>query len=307
MGLRVLGIFSLLIVLSSCSIEKFATHKPDKVYAEAGVEKHIYTLSESEVNVRICGSGKDTILLVHGFGPLPYMQWSKQVDDLADGYVMIVPDLVYFGESHSTSKKFSPEFQASQLGELLDSLNVEQVNVIGLSYGGLISAYFAKIFPERTENVVLIDALSRYYTSELADSIACSFQRESILDLLIPVDQLAIKQIFSITYAKTPYMPKFIRKKVKEELYSNQREEKTNLIRYLLEHETEIHAYDFKLDKSVSIIWGEQDGFLPVSNGEALVNYYSGSLYTISNTGHVANIESADRVNELIREIIPNQ
>ena len=100
-----------------------------------------------------------TVVLLHGmnfFGAY----WEGTIDALRrDGYRVVVPDQVGFGRSSKPIARYSQYQQASQTLELLDSLGVDRAVVVGHSMGGMIATRFAFLFPDRTEQLVLVNPI----------------------------------------------------------------------------------------------------------------------------------------------------
>lgn len=300
-------IFSFLcavLVLSSCSIKELATHRVNKALKKAGTQKGTLQVDGGNLHYRVCGEGTDTVLLVHGFGPLPHLQWEHQIEPLAQNAVLIIPDLVYFGKSFSSSGQYSLDFQAKNLADLLDTLSIQKAHVVGLSYGGMVSMWLANSYPEKVETLTLIDALNPYYSKQKADSIAQSFNKKHITDLLIPSDAEAVKDIFSITYAKPKNYPRVVRKKIAQQVYNQQIEEKKQLIVWLENNEKHLVGTDLRFGCAVNLIWGDQDAIIPLSTGHRFAKKYGATIHVLSNTGHVANIESPDLTNSILKTII---
>jgi 2-hydroxy-6-oxonona-2,4-dienedioate hydrolase len=78
---------------------------------------------------------------------------------LGDGYRLIAPSR--FGYLNSpVPADSSLEAQAGAYACLLDTLEIEQVAVVGISAGGLSSLHFATRYPERSSALILVSAVS---------------------------------------------------------------------------------------------------------------------------------------------------
>ncbi len=125
-----------------------------------------------------------TVLLLHGknfYGSY----WEGTIAALtAAGYRVVVPDQLGFGKSSKPDLAYSFDLLASNTAELLDSLGVQKVAVVGHSMGGMLAVRFARAYPDRTTHLVLENpnGLEDYrfaippqptrkvYETELADS-----------------------------------------------------------------------------------------------------------------------------------------
>lgn len=103
--------------------------------------------------------GPPVVLLHHGLGSVK--AWQAQIPALADaGYYIIAYDRWGYGGSDPREQLSMPYFEEDlkDLQALLDSLESQQVTLIGHSDGGTISLYFAAQNPDRLTCVVTVAA-----------------------------------------------------------------------------------------------------------------------------------------------------
>lgn len=101
-----------------------------------------------------------TAVLLHGKN-FCAPTWGATIDALSGaGYRVVAPDQVGFCKS---SKPVNYQYSLHQLAHntagLLDALNVGNVTVIGHSLGGMLTARFGLMFPERVDQVVIVNAV----------------------------------------------------------------------------------------------------------------------------------------------------
>lgn len=97
-----------------------------------------------------------TVLLLHGknFSGIYWNQTMKAL--LKKGYNVVAPDQIGFGRSAKPSKyKFSLSVLAENTKQLLDSLQIKNVIVIGHSMGGMLAVKFALMYPYQTMQLIL--------------------------------------------------------------------------------------------------------------------------------------------------------
>ncbi len=115
-------------------------------------------LEDITLNVIERGSGPP-LLLVHGF-PLDHQMWRGQIDELAEDFRVIAPDLRGFGASDATEGTVTMQQFADDLANLLDQLSVQQpVRLCGLSMGGYIAWQFWRRHGDRLSHLILCDTL----------------------------------------------------------------------------------------------------------------------------------------------------
>jgi pimeloyl-ACP methyl ester carboxylesterase len=100
-----------------------------------------------------------TVVLLHGknfWGAY----WADTVKFLVDrGFRVIVPDQIGFGKSSKPNIHYSLDLLAENTAGLLDLLQVPKAIILGHSMGGMIAIRFARLYPGRTEALVLEDPI----------------------------------------------------------------------------------------------------------------------------------------------------
>ena len=72
-----------------------------------------------------------------------------------DGYRVVVPDQIGFGKSSKPLADLHFDELARNTASLLESLNIETVDVVAHSMGGMLATRFARSYPARVERMVL--------------------------------------------------------------------------------------------------------------------------------------------------------
>jgi pimeloyl-ACP methyl ester carboxylesterase len=111
----------------------------------------------NDLNIAYTLQGKgDVILLLHGLSSCKE-DWQPQRQALAKYYQVIAPGLRGHGETGKPATGYSiPQFADDVIG-LLDA-RCQQVHMIGLSLGGMITLEFATRYPKRLHSAVIINA-----------------------------------------------------------------------------------------------------------------------------------------------------
>ena len=117
-------------------LKQFIENHPYKKHVKNGVEyEYIAT-----------GNGKRTIVLLHGAMFNPYM-WFYLMTKLKNDFRIIAPKLPAIGMGANDSVNY--------IKTILDTENVNKAIIVGYSYGGGIAQYFAEIYPEYVDILVL--------------------------------------------------------------------------------------------------------------------------------------------------------
>ena len=100
-----------------------------------------------------------SVILFHGKNFTGFY-WKDVIAFLSDaGYRVIAPDQLGWGLSTKPNAKYTFEMLAQNNMKLLDSLQIEKINVIGHSMGGMLATRFALMYPEKTNKLILEDPL----------------------------------------------------------------------------------------------------------------------------------------------------
>ncbi len=108
------------------------------------------------VHVFVAGENGTPVVLLHGAGvDSAYLSWAETIGSLASRHRVFAPDLPGYGQSDKPDIVYSMDFYVGFVAALLDALQLERVNLIGLSLGGGIALGFALRFPARIDRLVL--------------------------------------------------------------------------------------------------------------------------------------------------------
>jgi pimeloyl-ACP methyl ester carboxylesterase len=103
---------------------------------------------------RVAGRGP-AVLFIHGIGD-DSSTWLDVLASLAGEFTVIAPDLLGHGGSAKPRADYSVAAYACGMRDLLATLEIERVSVVGHSLGGGVAMQFAYQFPELCERIVLV-------------------------------------------------------------------------------------------------------------------------------------------------------
>jgi len=102
------------------------------------------------------GKGKSFVFL-HGFLE-NHLIWNNLRKNLEKDAQIVTIDLPGHGNSAVMDETATMETMADAVIEVLDELNIAQATFIGHSMGGYVTCALADLYPERVENIVLINS-----------------------------------------------------------------------------------------------------------------------------------------------------
>lgn len=105
-------------------------------------------------------AGQPVVTLLHGKN-FNADYWASTAEHLqAQGYGVLMPDQIGFGKSSKpVDYQWSFAVMASQTRDLQASLGIESSVVLGHSMGGMLATRFALLFPEHTEQLILLNPI----------------------------------------------------------------------------------------------------------------------------------------------------
>src|SRR5215471_2011220 len=124
----------------------------------ADSEERIVPTTYGGTFVRICGrASAPPLVLLHGAASTSLM-WAPNIEALSAEYRTFAVDQIgEFGRSICTTPVQCLDDLMTWLNELFDGLELRNsVNLMGISYGGALSAQYALRFPERLNRAILL-------------------------------------------------------------------------------------------------------------------------------------------------------
>ncbi len=128
------------------------------VYESAtDLEASIYGLEQTRVDIGEMQislyqnelADRPTIVMLHGFSA-DKDTLIRFANHFTDDFNVVIPDLAGHGDTgFEKSWDYTMPAQASRVAKIIEQLKIEKVHVIGNSMGGFISAYFAKMYPQK--------------------------------------------------------------------------------------------------------------------------------------------------------------
>jgi len=102
------------------------------------------------------GAGMPVLVLHGGLGSIEGM--GQQIKALANSHFVVAPDSRGHGRSTDSNAPFSYSLMSSDMLKLLDHLQIDQVDVVGWSDGGIVGLDLAIHHPKRIRRLVAISA-----------------------------------------------------------------------------------------------------------------------------------------------------
>jgi pimeloyl-ACP methyl ester carboxylesterase len=229
------------------------------------------------------------VILLHGLGGSGG-NWALNTPALADGFRVIVPDQVGFGQSDKPIINYRIATYVDWLDALYKELKIERASLVGNSMGGWIAAAYALAHPDKVDKLVLVDS-GGFAPPENFD------MRQ--LAAMNPSTREGMKQLSALLFFNKLFQSDAA---IDAALTSRVKAGDGYTINSL--NESVARREDF-LDNRLGgiraptlIIWGRNDGLTPLAIGERFKKEIAGSeLLVIDQAGHFPQLEKAAEFN----------
>jgi pimeloyl-ACP methyl ester carboxylesterase len=260
-----------------------------------------------------------TVLFLHGknfFGAY----WEKSIRFMAAlGYRVIVPDQVGFGKSSKASIVYSFQLLAEQTKNLLDSLSIQTVAVVGHSMGGMLATRFTLMYPARVSHLILENpiGLEDYKVKVPYSSIEKEYQKE------LARTEASIRKYHETYYVvwKQEYEP-YVQVQYRWTLSAEYN--RLAWVNALTSHMiyTQPVVYEFaNIKRPTLLIIGQADrtsigkdalseeerktvGQYPTLGRKIAESITGAHLIEFENVGHIPHLENTERFNQALKDFI---
>jgi pimeloyl-ACP methyl ester carboxylesterase len=219
--------------------------------------------------------------------------WLPFMEDLAQSYEIFAPEHPGFGLSDDPPWLDQVSDLAYFYLDLLDTLKLENVHLVGTSLGGWIAAEMAVRNTTRIASITLVCAVGILANGKPIDD-AFRFSPEEHLARFChgPENAAARRQQMALadpaiqarnraTVMRLGYRPRF--------------------------HNPDLAKWLHRIDRPTKIIWGASDRIVPLAFGEAYQNLIRGAeLAVIPNAGHAPFVEEPKYFLDEIQKFISN-
>ncbi len=292
--LKLLSIIIVLMGLISCSTYKIVERHLNRKMDKAGLNLHFDDVA-SGAKIEYWDSQdttKPTLLLVHGFGATTKYQWYKQVKLLSRKYRVVAPNLNYFGRTIPDSANYTVAGQVETLEALLDHLEIDTCVLMGVSYGGLVSAELAHQTQRTIPQMILFDTPTKFADSGDIVKVKEYFETPSIEELFVPSEPKGLNKLMFLATGKKRKIPTKFLDEFHEKSYVYNLDDKRKLITGLLADMEKYRQREYHFNMPILLIWGKEDKVVPVKTGQQLQSYFGDNarLKVVDGAAHMPNM-----------------
>ncbi len=253
-------------------------------------------------NVHDRGQGFPAVL-IHGSGPgvSAWANWRLNLPVLAERCRVIAPDMAGFGfTDRKPGDRYSMQGWLDHLLGLLDAMNLEQVDLVGNSFGGALALKFALAHPERVRKLVVMGAVSLSFPLTEGLDAVWGYQpsvenMRALLDIFAFDRGLVNDELAELRYRAAS------RPGVQEAFSAMFPAPRQRWVDALASSESELKS----LPHEMLIIHGREDRVIPSAASQRLFELTGRSqLHLFGRCGHWVQIEHTDRFNRLVGDFL---
>ena len=238
------------------------------------------------VNNKYLHKDKEWILMLHGIGGNLNI-FKKQIDGHGNSQNHTLKNM------KKTKGEISFKYICEDIVEILDKLNIEKVNVLGISLGTIVGMQFEKYFSNRVSSMILGGGI-----------VGMNLKSKFFLNLALVTKNIIPREIFYkiVAYMSMPCknhkLSRNIFLKAAEKLDKNECFRWVELMREHLEN----YKYVKNNVKKIFIMGDQDHVFLPTIKKFVPEE----DIVVIKNCGHICNIDSFKTFNHLTLNFLIN-
>jgi pimeloyl-ACP methyl ester carboxylesterase len=216
---------------------------------------------------------------------------------LAEKYHVVVPDQIGFGKSDKPLVNYRIRTYVDFLDQFCKQLKIERASLVGNSMGGWIAAAFTAAFPDRVDKLVLVDAAGYAPPKDLDPRTFYS---------LNPTTREGTKVLLSkVFYGKAFQTDAAIEQAIAARLAAGDGYTIKSITESIIRGEDFLDDTVKTIKRPTLIIWGRQDGLVPLAQGEHFNKDIAGSkLIVLDQCGHIPNLEKAGEFNAAVLKFL---
>ncbi len=245
----------------------------------------------------LAGQGDTTLFFIHGWC-INKEYWQNQIDHFSQNYKVVAIDLPGFGESSKGRQSYDFSKYKEDVKKTIDSLNLENVIIIGHSMSGDIILSLATTYPNSIIGLIGIDNLHEPNFSK--DSVT-EAQEAGFYDYMEANYDTAVNAS-SRQYLFQPGTPDGIVNKVMQNILATDRHISVNVLRSLSAISKTEREMMSKLIYPLKLVNSD----VKPTKLDVLNQYCpkGAQVYYVKGTGHYPMIEKPEEFNQALQKAI---
>ena len=260
----------------------------------SNIKEYIADAAASQIQIRTHGNGEPLFIL---HGELGFPGWMNYHQSFSEKFTVYAPSHAGYDSTPPLDWIMHIRDMAGWYLEVLDDLNLDNVNLMGLSMGGWIAAEMAAMNPAKFNKLVLVSATGiKPEIGEIYDiflNIATDYLEESFLD------KESAGEEYEIIRPEDPTPEK-------RETWEVGREQSCRLgWKPYMNDPALKHLLHRAKNLDTLLIWGKQDNIVPIDAARIYNESIPGSkLEILENCGHRPEIEKSKEFTEKVLQFL---
>lgn len=241
------------------------------------------------------------ILWLAGLGQ-DHLAWGLQMMAFSKKFRCLLMDNRDVGRSGTVEMDYTAQDMANDVAGLLDALNIESINIVGLSLGGLVAQEFAINYPERVQKLVLLSTFpaSDAWLTSINESWATLYAQ------LSPIDYVKSVSPWLYTWRLYQNRPAFLQTLAQrratnahpQSVAAHTRQTKVGILHNAVDR---LHL----IESRTLVIVGAEDILTPPRFSEILAEKIPDAhLVLIPNSGHGGSVENPNEFNATMLQFL---
>ncbi len=249
------------------------------------------------------GPGSKTIFFVHGW-PLNHQMYQYQFNVLPHyGFRCVAMDIRGNGQSDKPWNGYTYDRFADDIAIVLDTLQIENVTLLGFSVGGALSIrYMSRYNGRRISKLVLVDAVSPSFVKNRESPYGVQKEQAEAL-----INQMYMNLPKFLSDVSLSFFNRNLGAATLDWFsYLGMQSASYALIKILQAAANEDVTKDLnKINVPTMIFHGVHDQLIPFKSAELTQKQIRGSqLYPLNNSGHGSPIEQANDLNKVLIQFL---
>jgi pimeloyl-ACP methyl ester carboxylesterase len=239
--------------------------------------------------------GQDTgkvVILIHGFS-VPYYIWDGIFEYLVEhGFKVLRYDLYGRGFSDRPDVLYNKKLYLDQIKDLIEQLHLQKpVNLVGVSFGGVLATDFTSDYPELVNKVVLIDPGYTTMIPKVPEFIP------EIKEAITANDR-ANGQMDDFIYPELH--PDWVKRYLPQMQYKGFRRSLISTAYNYHYNGRESSTLLNSRHKPVLLIWGKEDKTVPFTYSDSIRSVLKTQFLPVDDAAHLPHLEKPEIVNPAI-------
>ena len=265
---------------------------------------HMSIISTKELDIyfeRSASKANGPLLYIGGTGGDLRNKPNQLDSPITKFFEVISYDQRGLGQTSKPPGQYSMQQYADDAANLLDELELENIPVVGVSFGGMVAQELIKRHPRKVSKLVLAcTSAGGYGGSSYPLHELELLEEEERLERFIMINDLRISESWILENEE-----QFNSLKINSRNRNPYKPDPENLLKQLLARKNHNTFEDLRhIDIPVFLMGGKYDGIAPVSNMEAMHEEIKDSKLKFYEGGHLFMIQDKSAFQELIEWLL---